>query len=107
MSAYELKSDGDKGVMALKGELGIEDAGGLKDGFLDAMEKHAELSVDLSEVESCNVAVLQLLLSVQRGLQAKGSELGCEGEVSEAVKESARAAGLLLGMHDNCFWRRG
>lgn len=107
MTAYKLESAGDSGVLYLSGELGIENAAELRQAFIDAIDKCPELAVDLSEVESCHIAVLQILLSAQATLEAKGSQLGCQGEIPETVMEASKEAGLLLGIKDSCFWRRG
>jgi anti-anti-sigma regulatory factor len=107
MSKYRLDVNGDKGVMVLSGELGIEDAANLKQAFSEALEKHSELSVDLTGVESCHISVLQILIAVHAGMKARGAELGQEGEIPEPVVETSKEAGLLIGMQDACFWRRG
>lgn len=107
MSEYRLEEKGDKGVMVLSGELGIEDAANLKQAFMEALEKHSELSVDLTGVESCHISVLQLLIAVQASMKARGAELGQEGEIPEPVLDISKEAGLMIGMQDACFWRRG
>lgn len=108
MSGFKLKSSGKKkGIMMLTGELGMQDAANLKQAFLDAMDKHKELSVDLSGVESCHIAILQILAAVHASLKSRGGELGSEGEFSSAVVEEINAAGLAVGASDKRFWRRG
>lgn len=107
MGEYELKSVGDTGVVVLKGELGIEDATEMKQIFMDALAGHGKISVDLTGVTAMGIAAMQLVLSAQSSLKAKGSELGCEGEIPEAVVKDVEAAGLTLGHEDPCFWRRG
>jgi anti-anti-sigma regulatory factor len=71
------------------------------------MSKHGQVTVDLSAVTGMGVAVMQVLLSAQVSLKAKGQELGCRGEIPEAVVRDATLAGLTLGAEDKCFWRRG
>jgi anti-anti-sigma factor len=107
MGEFELKSVGDTGVVVAKGELGTEDASEMKQMFVDAMAGHEKVSVDLTGVTSMGVAAMQIVLSAQSSLKAKGSELGCEGEIPEAVVKESEAAGFTLGLEDTCFWRRG
>jgi anti-anti-sigma regulatory factor len=107
MNTYEIIGEGDRGVLILKGEFGIESAVNLKQALLDAMEKYPRLSVDLKDVTGGDCSFLQTLHSARLTLRARGEELGRVSSIPEAVRALAHGAGFLQAREKDDFWRGG
>jgi anti-anti-sigma factor len=58
--------------LELTGDLDINTAVEVHKTFLTYLERHARISLDLSQIECCDAAGVQLLLAVQRSAEAAG-----------------------------------
>jgi anti-anti-sigma factor len=83
-----LNQDNASGLLKILGTLDIDAASALRQMLLDAMSRQPAIAVDLSEVEACDTAALQVLLAgrKERALRITGA--------SAAVIETAAALGL-------------
>jgi len=82
-----------EGVVRVKGDLHISDAGELRSALLDELEAAPALALDLSEVDGCDTASFQLLYSLRKSAERDGKEL----HVS-APSAAMRTASVLLGL---------
>jgi anti-anti-sigma factor len=82
-------------ALKLAGALEIRAADELRNALRDLIAEDAAPAVDLSGVESCDTAALQLLCAAQRSSAASGKTLRVAG-VSGAVREACEALGLPL-----------
>jgi anti-anti-sigma regulatory factor len=80
----------DAGVLTLAGKLDISIADELRTALRAHLAQYPAPALDLSQVEKCDAAVLQLLWSAQRTSPVRIA--GC----CPAVKEAAVALGLSL-----------
>jgi anti-anti-sigma factor len=58
--------------LTLIGELDINAAADLRVALLQHLEQHACISLDLSQIESCDAAGIQLLLALEESAKAAG-----------------------------------
>ena len=79
----------------LTGEITIRNAAELRRRFTDALDRKADLVADLSTVESCDAAGLQLICSSRKTATARGLRLRIES-LSPAIEAAARGIGLPL-----------
>jgi len=82
-------------VLQLAGALDIAGAGSLRETLLDSLVRQPELVLDLSRVEDCDAAALQLLFAAQKSA-ARGRQDFRVACWSDAVAETARVLGLSL-----------
>jgi anti-sigma B factor antagonist len=81
-------------TLALSGELGIVDAAALRLQWLTALAEHpGDLTLDLSAVEACDSAGVQLLLALRRSLLSQGRSLRV-GAAAPAVRQALATYGL-------------
>jgi len=106
MASYELKGDGDKGVLVLTGDFGVQDAGVLHGALKEAVDKYEAFDFDLSAVQGGDLTMLQLLCSAEKAMAAKGASIGVVGSVPLAVLELAEIAGFRHEGAGQRFWTR-
>jgi len=83
-------------AIALSGDFSIVDAAALREQLREALNLGpGDLALDLSGVESCDSAGVQLLLSLRRSLAARGDAL----HIARPA-DSVRHALATLGLHD-------
>lgn len=90
-----LTKDDATGVLKISGTLDIDEANVLREALLDCFALQPEVAVDLSAVEACDAAALQVLLAGQRDAAALG-KVFCVNAASPSVLETAEAIGLPL-----------
>jgi len=61
-----LSKDNTTGLLKISGTLDIDAANTLREALLDCFLQHRDITADLSEVASCDAAVLQVLLACRR-----------------------------------------
>ena len=83
-------------VLHISGNLSIETAEELRAAMLDPLAAASDISLDLSAVEACDTAALQLLCSACKTAQARGKRLEFVG-MPDAVVQTALALGLTVG----------
>jgi anti-anti-sigma regulatory factor len=91
-----LTTDPVTGVLKISGTLDIDAANRLREALLDCCLHQPEVAADLSEVESCDAAGLQVLLAGQRGAAAFGKVFSVRAAATP-ILETAAALGLSLG----------
>lgn len=82
----------DDGLLVAAGTLDLYAAEALRDGLLQILEQSAEPKLQLTGVESCDVACLQLLCAAARTAAAQGTPLAVAGR-GEAVEAACRLLG--------------
>jgi anti-anti-sigma regulatory factor len=88
-----LTSDEEPGVLSITGSLDISTAGALRDALRDHMARYPEPALDLSRVEACDAATLQLFWSAQRTAAEAGKPFRVSAW-SAAILEAGAALGL-------------
>lgn len=82
LEGFGLRADGDRGVLVLTGDVGVERAERLKEALLKAMERFKRIEIDLGGVEETDLSLLQLLCAAHRSGKAKGIEVLRHGQAS-------------------------
>ncbi len=106
MASYQLKGDGDKGVLVLAGDFGIQEAGTLHGALKEAVDKYGAFDLDLSAVEGGDLTMLQLLCAAEKAMAAKGASIGVAGAVPLVILELAETAGFRHEGAGQRFWTR-
>jgi anti-anti-sigma factor len=91
-----LTKDTVTGVVKISGALDIDGANSLREALLDCFLLQPEVAADLSEVEVCDAAGIQVLLAGQRDAASFGKAFRVHG-ASPAVLDIAAALGFSLG----------
>jgi anti-anti-sigma factor len=91
----DVTKDNTSGVLKISGTLDIDTANQLRESLLDCFLRQPEVAVDLSQVDECDAAALQVLLAGR-----KESASACKAfrliAVSPAITGTAEALGLSL-----------
>jgi anti-anti-sigma factor len=90
-----ISKDHTPGVLSIAGALDIDAAHSLRDALLECLSHQPEVALDLSGVNACDAAALQVLLAAQRNAAALGKAFRIAGD-SRPVTEAASALGLSL-----------
>lgn len=80
-------------ILKISGTLDAFSVEDLHQAFTAFVQQPGDLVLDVSDVERCDTAALQLLCSLYRTAQQLCKPLRIEG-TSEAIAESARALGI-------------
>lgn len=80
----------------ISGNLSVETAEELRAALLDVLAAASDVSLDLSAVEACDTAALQLFCSAGKTAQARGIRLEFVG-MPDAVVRTALELGLPVG----------
>ena len=83
-------------ALHISGNLSIETAEELRASMLDLLAAASDVSLDLSAVEACDTAALQLFCSAGKTAQARGIRLEFVG-MPDAVVRTALELGLPVG----------
>ncbi len=81
------------GTFRITGKLDISVAEALKQALTDCLEQHPAIALDLSGVEECGTAALQLLYSARSSAALARKPFRITG-VSPAVEKASAALGL-------------
>ena len=85
----------ESGVLKLSGPLEISDAVELQQALRELLDTAAKPVVDLSEVDACDTAALQLLCSARRTAGPSGKPYSVRG-VPDAIRQCSEGLGLRL-----------
>lgn len=97
-----LSNDSISGELKISGTLDIDAANALREALLDCFLHQPEvaahsLQVDLSGVDTCDAAALQVLLAARKDASAAGTAFRVNAP-SQAVTETAAALGLSIDL---------
>jgi anti-anti-sigma factor len=90
-----LSNDKTTGVLKISGRLDIDGASSLREALLDCFLQQPEVTTDLSEIDGCDTAALQVLLAAGQDAAAAGKAFRVIA-VSPVVTDTAAALGLEL-----------
>jgi anti-anti-sigma factor len=82
-------------ALELTGALDINTADEVRKVLLECLEQHTSISVDLSKVESCDAAGVQLLLALEKSTESAGKPFSLVG-VSEAFARDCASLGISM-----------
>jgi anti-anti-sigma factor len=85
-------------ALTLTGALDINAAAGVRTALLQYLEQHTCISLDLSQIESCDAAGIQLLLALGKSAEAAGKPL-----VVVAASDAFTSNSADLGIDGNRF----
>jgi anti-anti-sigma regulatory factor len=111
MGSIEVKDTETGKEMRLSGTLGIEQASDLKSRLLETLRDCTELKLDLSLVESADLACIQVLCAAHRSSVKAGIKVSLASPVSQGLKTSMRDMALDPTACDpphsrDCLWRK-
>ena len=90
-----LNNDDATGVLKIAGTLDIEGANSLREALLDCFLHQSEVTLNLSEVDICDTAALQVLLAAQKRAAVIGKAFRIY-EAPSSVTDTAIALGLAM-----------
>ena len=90
-----LTKDNTTSVLIISGTLDIDTANSLREALLECFSLQPEVRADLSAVDACDAAGLQVLLAGQRNAALLGKALHVN-TASPAVLETAAALGFSI-----------
>ncbi|CFX33164.1 protein of unknown function [Candidatus Filomicrobium marinum] len=98
--------------IALAGGLGLQDAKDTCAKLVQALEKFDTVEVDLSELTSVDVSIVQLLIAARKSASARGKALTISSNSSENFRGTLAEIGLSGTQGGGCnldaaFWFGG
>ena len=96
-------------TFAISGHQDMRGTADLRAGLLDAMAAGTPLALDLSGLESADLAVFQLIEAARREAVETGGDLTLAAPVAGPLRESLEAAGFLHSANPaaTTFWLHG
>jgi anti-anti-sigma factor len=100
-------------TIVLCGELTVQQVHEVKDMFLAQLSPERSLHLDLAQVNSIDVAGLQLLCSAHRTAQTRGGDIHFSFPLPAAFRQAVRIAGFerhrdcRLDRNHTCLWNFG
>jgi anti-anti-sigma regulatory factor len=91
---YQTDEQNGRQVLRLEGDLGIEQAGELREIFIREMGTQGPLNLNLDGVETAHVACLQILCSAHRTFWTVGQGLTLEGSLPPLFNQTLEDAGF-------------
>jgi anti-anti-sigma factor len=91
-----LNNDRITGVLKVSGTLDIEAANPLREAIIDSFRNQSDIAADLSEVDQCDAAALQVLLASRQYAVSTGKAFSIIMP-SVAITAMAAALGLSIG----------
>jgi anti-anti-sigma factor len=82
-------------VVHVAGELSLYTAHDLRDALATALARESALSVDLSGIETCDTAAIQVLCSAVMTAASAGKEIGITGAPA-AVVDVSQSLGVFV-----------
>ncbi|RCK79105.1 MAG: hypothetical protein OZSIB_0447 [Candidatus Ozemobacter sibiricus] len=88
------------GVLRLQGEIGLEQAKTVHHALVQALSQTSRLLIDLSQVTTVDLTLVQLLLAARRSAAEQGKALCLRAPgPSPIVQQTAAAAGFPMTAH--------
>jgi anti-anti-sigma regulatory factor len=91
---YQTDEENGRQVLRLEGDLGIEQAGELREIFIREMEIQGPLNLNLDGVKTAHVACLQILCSAHRTFWTSGQGLTLDGPLPPLFNQALEDAGF-------------
>lgn len=88
-------------LLSWQGRLSIEEVNPLRDDLLAALHQHAEITIDVSNVEHLDLACVQLLCAACGSASIRGKRLSLCGAENPALAQTLRNNGL--NYRENCL----
>jgi anti-anti-sigma factor len=85
----------DESVLQLQGDMHISDLEELRGALIRTLKAGPAMVLDLSGVDRCDTASLQILYSLRRSAERDGKELSIFG-LSTAIREAGASLGFSL-----------
>ena len=83
----------DAAFLKIVGDMSIYHATSLRDGLLEQLSQFEEVTLDLTEVDNCDTAGVQLLLAARISAAETGKPFTISG-ISDSVQEALSRAGI-------------
>jgi anti-anti-sigma regulatory factor len=110
MVNLKFEKKGSVGLLKLKGEVNITEAGDLKEALLKAMGRADKVYLDAAEVTCVDISCLQLLCSAHRTSVKLNKTLSWNSAIPAAFNKTSNEAGFLrhvgcvLDAEKSCIW---
>lgn len=91
-------------MISLDGPLTVANAEQIRDRLCEAMARHADVEVDCSAVDACDLSFVQLLVAARKSAAANGVALRLAAPAAGALLETVRRSGLLQAAEERRFW---
>ncbi|MBR0830216.1 STAS domain-containing protein [Bradyrhizobium manausense] len=107
-----ISAGGSEGRVRLQGSLTLRDAKQVQGLLLDAISASREVEIDVSDVSSIDVSIIQLIVSARKSAEQRGRKLALATESNGAFRATLAKAGF-LGDDGACrhvdeeFWTGG
>lgn len=98
-------------VIHVPADVTVKNAAAFKETLLEALQTHAKVSLDLSEVEDVDMSFFQLLCAAHKSAMDGGMDFSCgQKDASAAVREAvsfagfSRHVGCSFSDASSCLW---
>jgi anti-anti-sigma regulatory factor len=112
MAKIHLEDKGNAKILRAEGTLTIQDASGLRECFLEALSSGETLLIDLSRVQSVDLACLQIFCSAHKTYAQAQKGIHIADDLPEGVFRSLSSITLVPEAcdrepHGPCLWATG
>jgi anti-anti-sigma regulatory factor len=112
MAKVSMEDKDNAKILSAEGALSIQDVSGLRESLLEAFSSAASLRIDLSGVQSVDLACLQIFCSAHKTYSQAQKGIRIVGELKEGVLRSIASVGISPEAcdrepHGTCLWTTG
>jgi anti-anti-sigma factor len=112
MAKIHMEDKDNAKVLRAEGDLSIQDASGLRECLLEALSSTGTLLIDLSGVQSVDLACLQIFCSAHKTYSQAQKGIRISGDLKDGVVRSLSCVGIVpeacdIKPHGPCLWTTG
>jgi anti-anti-sigma regulatory factor len=112
MAMVHIEDKDNAKILKVQGTLSIQDASILRDNLLEALGSSERLLIDLSDVDSIDLACMQVMCSAHRTFFNANKSISITSHISKGVMRSLSSAAIVpeacdRESHGPCLWATG
>ena len=88
------KKDNDVLNIEIKGDLTIDNAGGIREKILENLGQYAKLEINICEITDFDLAFYQLLVSLQKSVSNASKEIKVKISLPSGIEELLKNSGI-------------
>jgi len=106
----QYEKNGSIAFLSIGGEMTIEHAGDLRDSLLTALSDADQMVLDVRDVSSCDLSVLQVFCAAHRSAVSLGKQIAIAQSDDKAFRRAVAAAGYWrhvgcpVDADHSCLW---
>ncbi len=113
MLTYKKSKSGEQVTIALKEEVGIDQAAKMQQHLIKGFKENAKLIINVEKTTDLHLSIIQLIISAFNEAKNNGRKVSLKGHLSERIKTILENTGMIykdgvvLENEKNSFWVTG